>query len=128
MLSGNADIIFQYPVNDAGERLRLGPQWRVLPTVPRRNQENRHIAYRFPLQPEHLGSLPGAHPFHSHRSPDPQDTYPWNIHPTNHWFNFEPLDSGRRPGIQTPQVSDLFSFLVQLDSAEAAGRGRPLPD
>ena len=42
----------------------------------------------------------------------------WYIPGTIHGVENDPMDGGRRYGIQPPNVSDLFAFVVQFTSAD----------
>ena len=72
LLAGNLEIIFQNPVDDAGERLQLGAAGRVLPPVARRRGVGQHLAHRVPVQAEHPRRLPDTHAFDHHRPANPQ--------------------------------------------------------
>ena len=67
LLPGNAMIIVQNLVYDAGVGLKLrAPRWALSP-VARRHRVGQHLAHRVPVQAEHAGGFPNAHPLHHHR-------------------------------------------------------------
>ena len=71
LLLGDAVILVQYLVDDAGIGLQLGPADRSLPPVARRHRIGQHLANRVPVQPELPRRLPDAHPLHHHRPANP---------------------------------------------------------
>ena len=106
LLPGNAQVRLQYPVDDAGEGLQLGPFRRILPPVVRRDRVGGHLAHCVPVQAEHPGRLPNAHAFDHHCLADPQYTSTWYIHPTIQRLIFQPMDGRGRSSLQPPNVSD----------------------
>ena len=64
LLSGNPGIRLQDRVNYAGVGLQLGPPWWALPRVALGRGIGQHLAHRVPVQVEHPGGLPNAHPFY----------------------------------------------------------------
>ena len=83
LLPGNAQVRLQYPVDDAGEGLQLGAAGRILPPVALRDRVGGHLAHRVPVQAEHPGRLPDAHPLHHDCLADPQ-IYVHLVHPSHH--------------------------------------------
>ena len=59
------------PVDDAGEELQFGTVRRALSPVARRRGVGQHLAHRVPVQTEHPGGFPDAHPLHHHRPANP---------------------------------------------------------
>ena len=72
LLSGNSAIGFQDRVNYAGVRLKLRLARRALPRVALGRRIVQHLAHRVPVQVEHPGSLPNAHPLHQAGPPHPK--------------------------------------------------------
>ena len=62
LLPGNPGIAFQDGVNHAGEGLKLRSPWRALASVTGWNRIGQHLAHRVPVQAEHPGGFPNAHP------------------------------------------------------------------
>ena len=83
LLFGNPEILFQNAVDDAGEGLEFGPVRRALSPVTRWRRIGQHLAHRVPVQTEHPGSLPNAHPIHHHCPANPQ-IYVHAVHPSHH--------------------------------------------
>ena len=83
LLSGDPVIIIQDAVDDAGVGLQLGAPGRSLPPVARRRRVGQHLAHRVPVQTEHPGGFPNAHPLHHHPSSDPQ-VHVHLEHPSHH--------------------------------------------
>ena len=83
LLPGKPEVIFQDPVDDAGEGLQLGAPGRILSPVTRRRRIGQHLAHRVPVQTEHPSRLPDAHPLHHHRPADRQ-IYVHSVHPWHH--------------------------------------------
>ena len=72
LLPGTREVILQDPVDDSGERLKLGPSRRSLSPVARRNGVGQHLAHGVPVQPELSGDLPNTLALHHHRPANPQ--------------------------------------------------------
>ena len=72
LLPGAREVILQDPVDDAGERLQLGPSRRSLSPVARRHGVGQHLAHRVPVQPKLSGDLPNTLALHHHRPANPQ--------------------------------------------------------
>ena len=72
LLSGNSAIGCQDRVNYAGVRLKLRLARRALPRVALGRRIVQHLAHRVPVQVEHPGSLPNAHPLHQAGPPHPK--------------------------------------------------------
>ncbi len=64
LLSGRPAIRLQDGVNYAGEGLNLRFARRPLPRVALGRRIGQHLAHRVPMQAEHSGGLPNAHPLH----------------------------------------------------------------
>ena len=71
LLPGTPEVVLQEPVNDAGVGRELGLPGRILPAITRRDRIGQHLAHRVPVQTEHPGCLPHAHPLHHHRPANP---------------------------------------------------------
>ena len=71
LLPGTPEVVCQDLVDDAGEGLQLGTPGRGLSPVARRHRVGHNLAHRVPVQAEHPGDLPYAHPIHHHRLSDP---------------------------------------------------------
>ena len=64
LLSGRPAVRLQDGVNYAGEGLQLRFARRPLPRVALGRRIGQHLAHRVPMQAEHSGGLPNAHPLH----------------------------------------------------------------
>ena len=85
--------------------------------IYKRDRVGQHLAHRVPVQPEHPGGLPDAHPSTITARRTRRYTSTWNIHRTIHKLSFKPMDGGRRYGIQPPNVSDLSAYVAHFNSA-----------
>ena len=64
LLPGDLAVSFQDGVNHPGEGLKLRLSGWFLPSVPWRYRVGQHLAHRVPVQTEHPGGFPNAHPLH----------------------------------------------------------------
>ena len=71
LLPGTPEVVYQDLVDDASEGLQLRTPGRSLSPVARRHRVGQNLAYGVPVQAEHPGDLPYAHPVHHHRPSDP---------------------------------------------------------
>ena len=67
LLLRRATVVFEDAVYDAGVGLELGAMGWALPAVSRWHGMREHLAHGVPVQTEHTGRLPDAHPLHQAR-------------------------------------------------------------
>ena len=82
LLPGDLSVSFQYAVNHPGEGRKLGPSGWVLAPVSWRRRVGQHLAHRVPVQAEHPGGFPNAHPFH-HAGPANSRVHFHVVHPSH---------------------------------------------
>ena len=92
LLPGAPQVVLQDPVDNAGKRLQLGPLWRRLPAITRRDRIGQHLAHRVPVQTKLSGNLPNTLTLHHHRPANPQ-IHVHAVHPSHHpWGRIQPCE------------------------------------
>jgi hypothetical protein len=69
LLSLSPPIVFEEPVDDPGERLRLRTPRRIAPPLSRRHREHQHFDDRLVVDPEPSGRFPLAQTLMMKRQP-----------------------------------------------------------
>ena len=82
LLPGHLAISFQDGVNYLSEGRQLGSSGWFLAPVPWRCRVGQHLAHRVPVQAEHSGGFPNAHPFH-HAGPANARVQLHVVHPSH---------------------------------------------
>ena len=100
LLPGNPVVSFQYAVNHPGEGRKLGTAGWVLAPVPWRYRVGQHLAHCVPVQTEHPGGFPNAHPLH-HAGPANPRVHLHCKHPS-HLPKTDTQPYGRRWAVRFP--------------------------
>ena len=100
-----AQVRPQYPVDDAGEGLQLGPPERILPPVARRDRVGGHLAHRVPVRPNTRDASLMLMPSTMTALRTRRYTSTLYIRRTIHGVDYDPMEGGRRHTFQPPNVS-----------------------